>query len=396
MSDLYKVLGIARDAQQEDIRKAYKKLAVEHHPDRGGNPEKFKAVQNAHEVLSDENRRRVYDMTGQDNENLANRGGMAAGGIPFQFSGFGGGFPGGFPGVSFDMSEMFGNLFGGGGQRQRKGGKGPNKYHDIGLKLADFYKGHEIKLKFNQGRKCTACYGSGAESSEQCNPCGGSGIRTITRQIGPGMLAQTRAACDACAGEGKRILKQCPRCHGKKFNEQEKLLEIQIKPGMREGEQLTYTGQCSDSAEFDAPGDVILTLKRADDKEEYLDNYVWKQDDLTIRKQISYAESILGFTVKLDDHPSGLSPTFVWRSGPLIHGAVLQMPDQGMPKKDGSKGKLYIQVLITPPEPKPWSAEDAAKLQSVFGGESSSFDDATNHQLKLDSVNGLNYDKVIN
>jgi len=383
MSDLYKVLGLERNASTEDVRKAYKKLAVEHHPDRGGNPEKFKAVQNAHEVLSDDNRRRVYDMTGQDNENLSHRGGMAAGGIPFQF---GGGGPFGFPGVSFDMSEMFGNMFGGGGQKQRRGGKGPNKYHDVGLRLADFYKGHDIKLKFNQGRKCMSCYGSGAESSESCGPCGGSGVRTLTRQIGPGMLAQTRAACDVCAGEGKRVIKQCSRCQGKKFIEHEKLLEIQIKPGMRDGEQLTYAGQCSDSQEFDSPGDVVLSLKRVDDKGELLDNYIWKQDDLTIRKQISYSESILGFTIKLDDHPSGTAPTFVWRSGPLIHGAVLQMPDQGMPKKDGSKGKLYIQIMITPPEPKAWSTEDAAKLQSVFGGAASSFDDSSHFQLKLHSA----------
>ena len=385
MSDLYKILGLERNAGSDDIRKAYKELAKVNHPDRGGNPEKFKAIQNAHEVLSDENRRRVYDMTGSDNENISQRGGMAAGGIPFQFSGFGGGFPGGFPGVSFDMSEMLGNLFGG-NQKQRRGGKGPNKYHDIGLRLADFYKGHDIKLKFNQGRKCTGCSGTGAESSETCGPCSGSGVRTLTRQIGPGMLAQTRAGCDVCNGEGKRVLKQCSKCHGKKLIEHEKALEIQIKPGMRDGEHLTYNGQCSDSLEFDTPGDVVLTLKRADDRGEILDNYVWTQDDLTIRKQISYSESILGFKIKLDDHPSGLAPTFVWRSGPLIHGAVLQMPNQGMPKKDGSKGKLYIQIMITPPEPKAWSAEDAAKLQAVFGGEASSFEDPNVQTLLIDSV----------
>ena len=170
------------------------------------------------------------------------------------------------------------------------------------------------------------------------------------------------------------------------MTEQEKMLEIQVKPGFRDGEQLTYPGECSDMLEFDSPGDVVLTLKRVDDKDEVLDNYVWTQDDLLIRKQISYAESILGFTIKLDDHPSGLAPTFVWRSGPLIHGAVLQVPNQGMPKKDGSKGKLCIQIKITPPEPKAWSAEDAAKLQSVFGGQSSSFESDTFQQLQVESV----------
>ena len=383
MPDLYQILGVERNAQLDDIRRAYKDLAKTNHPDRGGNPEKFKAIQNAYEVLSNDERRQIYNMTGSDSENVAQRGGMAAGGIPFQFTGFG---SGGFPGVSFDMSEMFGNLFGGGQRQQRRGGKGPSKYHDIGLRLADFYKGHDIKLKFNQARKCSSCQGSGSESSESCGPCGGSGVRLLTRQIGPGMLAQTRASCDVCNGEGKRQIKQCQRCHGKKMTEQEKMLEIQVKPGFRDGEQLTYPGECSDMLEFDSPGDVVLTLKRVDDKDEVLDNYVWKQDDLLIRKQISYAESIMGFTLKLDDHPSGNSPTFVWRSGPLIHGAILQAPNQGMPKKDGSKGKLFIQIMITPPEPKAWSAEDAAKLQSVFGGQSSSFESDTFQQLQVESM----------
>ncbi len=308
---------------------------------------------------------------------------MAAGGIPFQFNGFGGA---GFPGVAFDMSEVFGNLFGGGARQQRRGGKGPNKYHDVGLRLADFYKGHEIKLKFNQARKCVTCRGSGSESSESCGACGGSGVRMITRQIGPGMLAQTKAACDVCSGEGKRVIKQCMKCHGKKMTEHEKMLEIQIKPGYRDGEQLTYQGECSDSIEFDSPGDVVLTLKRVDDKDEVLDNYIWRQDDLLIRKQISYVESIMGFTIKLDDHPSGLAPSFTWRSGPLIHGAVLQAANQGMPKKDGSKGKLRIQIMITPPELKVWSAEDAAKLQSVFGGQSASFESPDANTLVIESA----------
>ena len=386
MPDLYKTLGVEKSASSEAIRSAYKDLAKVNHPDRGGNPEKFKSIQNAYEVLSDENRRRVYDMTGSDSENIAQQGGMAAGGIPFQFMGGMGPFGGGFPGVSFDMSEVFGNLFGGGdGRRARKGGKGPNKYHDVGLRLADFYKGHDIKLKFNQARKCTGCSGSGAEASESCGACGGSGVRIMTRQIGPGMLAQTKAACDVCSGEGKRVIRQCRKCSGKKFTEHEKLLEIVIKPGMKDGEILTYAGECSDSPEYDSPGDVVLTLRRADMKDEVLDVYEWKQEDLLIRKQITYVESILGFTVVLDDHPNGLSPSFSWKGGPLIHGAVLEIPAYGMPKKSGGYGMLRIQVMITPPELKPWSPEDAAKLQSVFGGASSSFDNTTHQVLTASS-----------
>ena len=382
MSDLYSILGLDRNASQEDIRDAFKKLAIKNHPDKGGNAEVYKKIQNAYEVLRDEGRRRVYDMTGSESENMVNQGGMAAGGIPFQFmggmGGMGGMGPFGFPGVAVDMSDVFGNLFGAGdGRRSRKGGKGPNKYHDVGLRLPDFYKGHDIKLKFNQARRCLPCSGTGAESTETCGACGGKGVRMITQQMGP-MIMQSRASCDVCSGEGKRVLRQCRKCNGKRFLENEKLLEIYIKPGMRDGEVLSYSGECSDSAEYDSPGDVVLTLRRVDKKEEDLDVYEWKQDDLLIRKQITYVESILGFQIQLDDHPNGKAPIFAWNGGPLIHGAILQIPDYGMPRKTTGYGSLFIQVMIAPPEVKPWSPEDAAKLQSVLGGESFSFPDGSN------------------
>lgn len=160
--------------------------------------------------------------------------------------------------------------------------------------------------------------------------------------------------------------------------ESEKMLEIHIVPGMKDGEVLSYEGECSDSADYDSPGDVVLTLRRVDKKEEELDVYEWKYEDLLIRKQITYVESLLGFQMKLDDHPNGLSPVFTWNGGPLIHGAVLQMPGFGMPKKAGGYGNLQIQVMIVPPEAKKWSPEDAAKLQSVLGGVSFSFPEGSN------------------
>ena len=209
MSDLYARLGVDKGAGTDEIRRAFKDKARSLHPDKGGNEEEFKKVQEAHEVLSDSDRRRMYDLTGSVNGQGGGMpgGGMAAGGIPFHF--MGGIGPFGMPGVAFDMGDMFGNIFGGGGgprKPQRRGGRGPDKHHDIGLTLADFYRGKEIKLKFNQGRKCESCSGSGAETTEPCGPCSGSGMRTMTRQIGPGMMAQTRMSCDACNGDGVRVM----------------------------------------------------------------------------------------------------------------------------------------------------------------------------------------------
>jgi DnaJ-class molecular chaperone len=374
MSDLYKRLGLEQGASHEEIRRAYKDLAREKHPDRGGDPEEFKLIQEAHEVLTDDDRRRMYDMTGSTQEGGGGGGGpmsgMAAGGFPFHF--MGGAGPFGMPGVAFDMGNVFSHFFGGegggaSGRRPTRGGRGPNKQHDIGMTLRDFYKGKELKLKFNQARRCTPCKGSGAEKTESCGQCSGNGFKLLTRAIGPGIMAQTRAPCDGCGGEGKRVMKACSACHGKRFLEREKQLDIRITPGMRDGENLVFEGECSDSPDFEHPGDVVLTLRRTDGGVGDLDEFEWIGGDLHIRKSVSFAESILGFHRVLGNHPAG-EKTVIWRGGPLVHGAVLRLTGSGMPRQGGGFGDLFLQVLVDAPETRPWTPEEVAKLQSVLGG----------------------------
>jgi len=390
MSDLYGRLGISRGASSDEIKKAYRALAREHHPDKGGNPETFKGIQEAHEVLSDDRRRQMYDMTGstQDQPGGGPMSGMAAGGFPFSMGGNGGPF--GMPGVNFDMGSLFGNMFGGGGQgggRRRHGGKEPSKNHDVGLKLEQFYKGTEIKLNFNQARKCGDCKATGAEAHETCNSCGGQGVRMMTRQIGPGMMVQSQVACDICNGEGKRTLRTCKTCKGKKFLEKEKNLNIRVTPGMREGEQLVFAGECSDTLEYDIPGDVVLMLRLATDGS--APKYEWKDSDLIYRHSVSFAESILGFSVTLADHPSGTSPTYSWRGGPLIHGAVLVMEGGGMPNKTSGFGALKFHICITPPPVTEWSVEDAAKLSAILGANSVTMNGGNTQKLALGSAESV-------
>ena len=370
MPSLYETLGIDRSASTDEIRKAYKTLAREKHPDRGGDAEEFKAIQQAHEILSDDGKRKMYDMTGSTEE--GGDMGMAAGGIPFEFMrGMG---PFGMPGVAFDIGSMFGGIFGGGGgPPRRRPGKAPNKHQDVGLRLADFYAGREIKLKFSQQRRCTGCGGSGAEKSEPCAPCGGRGIRTMARMIGPGMIAQSTGPCDVCSGEGKRVMKTCTSCHGKKFKEREKDLVIQIKPGMREGETFVLSGECSDTPDFEEPGDVVLTLKRVEE-----DAWEWRGSDLYTKVEITFAEAILGFQKSIPGHPSG-SPLLVgWSGIPLVHGSVLKAEGKGMPIRESSQeqsqaqskfGTAYIQILVSPPPQREWTAEERTQLRALFGGE---------------------------
>jgi DnaJ-class molecular chaperone len=373
-SDLYAALGVSRSATTDEIRSAYKSLSLKHHPDRPtGDEEKFKKIQEAHEVLSDPARRSAYDITGSINGESRGMGpmsGMAAGGIPFSFmSG-----PFGIPEVHFNMGDMLNGMFGGGATKgKRRAPVGPNKQHEIGIRFVDFYKGRHIKLTFNQARKCKTCSGSGAEQTEPCGPCGGNGVRTALRQIGPGMIAQTQISCEVCGGEGTRAMKVCRGCQGKKLLESEKQLDIHVEPGMRDGQVLPFAGECSDSLEFDRPGDVLLRLQCV----EIPEPYEWKEDDLWLTTRITYAESVLGFTTTLSTHPSGTSPTVSWQGGPLLHGAVLRREGLGMPRlgETGTGkgfGALFLKIGVIPPPLVPWSSDDAAKLQSVLGGVAAS------------------------
>ncbi len=372
MPSLYDVLGVAKDASGDEIRRAYYGLAKQKHPDRGGNAEEFKQIQQAHEVLSDEGKRKMYDMTGSmDGGDGGAAGGMAAGGIPFQF--MGGMGPFGMPGVSFNFGSMFENLFGGGGPAPPGGakpaarrGKAPNKHSTICITLADFYNGRSIKLTFNQSRRCGGCGGSGAEKTDPCGTCGGRGVRMITQMIGPGLAAQQTRTCDVCSGEGKRVIKQCTACHGKKFQEREKVLTVDIQPGMHEGKTFVFTGECSDTLEHDEPGDVILTLKRTDTSPTS-EEWGWKGHDLWIRKRISFAESIVGFSTTLEGHPSGQPVVVEWQKGAVLHGTTFQVDGKGMPNGTGGYGNCFVQVLVDPPERREWSAADRAALESVFG-----------------------------
>jgi DnaJ-class molecular chaperone len=189
--------------------------------------------------------------------------------------------------------------------------------------------------------------------------------------IGPGMMAQTHAPCDVCSGQGTRVLRACKPCQGKRFIEKEKVLDIRIVPGMIEGQTLVFENECSDTTDFEQPGDVVLTLKRVDPPQGDVDTWEWRGADLWIRKRIQFAESILGFRREIEGHPSGKPFAVSWTKSPLVHGAVLQAPGWGMPNKNGGHGTCYIQILVDPPECREWTTEEREGLNKVFGMQDS-------------------------
>lgn len=346
MSSLYDRLGVQRNSGTDEIKKAYRNLAREHHPDKGGDPEKFKEIQEAHEVLTDERRRQVYDATGSVNEQQHHHSQGPAAGFPF--------------------SDIFANMFGQGGMGgggggggmppPQRGGKGPSNLVNVGLKLENFYRGFEVNMNFKQTRKCRDC----ASSYVTCGICGGAGVRMMAQRMGP-MMMQTQVHCNPCGGKGQTGNSQgCSGCGGNRMVDRDRSLTAKIVPGMREGERIVFEGECSETPECDEPGDIAISLQLERGR------YEWRGDDLWCKHQITYAESILGFEVMMSDHPSGNNPVYRWTEGPLIIGSVLTMTGGGMPRKNGGFGDIKIVIDIQKPQVT-LSPADRESLGRIFG-----------------------------
>jgi DnaJ family protein A protein 2 len=335
-ANLYELLGVARDAEINEIRKAFKKQAMIHHPDKGGDPEKFKEIQHAHDVLTDERRRQVYDMTGSDEEGA-------------------GGMPGGFSGMPFDIGSIFsgmadlgsmgiGGMFGGmGGGGVRRAAvrrpKAPPKIHEIPLKLSDYYKGRQIQVRFERQTFCSACKGQGATSFQSCSPCQGRGVIRQMMQMGPLQMIN-EGPCRECSGAGKLASGNCYKCSGKKTLPEEKVLDVKIEPGMKPGEVLIFPKVCSDDPHFDEPGDVHLVLQEAEGD----NGWTRKGDDLHTTAGITYTESILGSKIKLEGHPGFPDGLEMPIPCGVVNREVMCVKEKGMTRRNGGYGDLYVEI----------------------------------------------------
>ncbi len=330
MPSLYDILGVSRDADTNEIKKAFKKAAMTHHPDKGGDPEKFKEIQRAHEVLTDDRKRQVYDMTGsEDGESH----GPEIHGFPFDmgsmFGGLGGMF-GGMPGM------------GRGAPRVVKRPKAPPKVTEIPLKLYDFYHGRTFQVKFERNKFCETCKGQGATSFQNCTTCKGAGVLRQQIQMGP-MIMVNEGPCHDCQGEGKKASGNCYLCGGKKTMPQEKELSVHIEAGMLPGEVLIFPKECSDDPNYDEAGDVHFKLQEADGD----DGWTRKGNDLETQVTVSFEDSLLGCTKQLQGHPGfpGLEITVPVGT---VNGETVTVVGKGMPKKGtGEFGVLRCHVNVT-------------------------------------------------
>ena len=325
--DLYAVLGVDRSASANDIRKAHQRLARQHHPDKGGEEEMFKKVQQAYEVLSNDEKRRHYDMTGSTEDQ-----GPAVG-----FPGFG---PGGPMPFAFDIGSLFG-MFGQG--KRPKGAQAPPRKETLPLTLEQLYTGHSFTIHLDRSKGCGSCGGSGAARKETCGTCGGQGKTVNVVQMG-GMMAHMQGPCGACGGEGAKVLEVCGTCRGVKRINEKKTLEVKVPAGTAEGEVLIFPEACSEIPEYEKAGDLHLQVQ----VERPGSGRLWTRTGTRLETEavLCLSESLLGCRVELENHPSGELLRVQIPPG-CCSGDVLCLSGYGMPVKGSSQnGDLHLSIRV--------------------------------------------------
>lgn len=336
--DYYEVLGVQRNASEDEIKRAYRKLAMENHPDR--NPgdaaaeQRFKEAADAYAVLSDPQKRAQYDQFGH----------AAVDGA------FGGG-PGGFHDIG-DIFAAFGDIFGRGGGgtifdqffgggRGNRARRGTSLRVDLELTLDDVARGARKTLEIARATPCDTCSGSGCKPGtdpKTCDTCGGHG--EVIR--GQGFI-QIRQTCPACGGQGRQIQHRCPTCRGSGHTRKKSPISITIPPGIEEGHVERIHGQGEASPNGGPPGDLVVVIHIKPHK-----MFERRGDDLLVGVTISYRQAVTGDTVDL---PTITGETVVLKIPPGTQpGTRLRVRNQGLPRIDGyGKGNMVVQVQVSVP-----------------------------------------------
>jgi molecular chaperone DnaJ len=364
--DYYEVLGVEKTASDEDIKKAYKGLAIKYHPDR--NPgdkaaeEKFKEAAEAYSVLSDKEKRARYDQFGMDGVEGAAGFGGGAGGFSMDdiFSMFGDIF-GGRGGGGFGEFGGFGG-FGGGGRQPERVFRGSDLRVKVKLTLQEISEGTEKKLKVKKYVGCPDCNGTGAEkgsSSETCPDCNGTGYVIRSRQSMFGMM-QTQSACPRCSGEGKIIKNKCRKCGGEGIVYGEEIITAKIPAGATSEYQLTMSGKGNAGKRGGVPGDLYIQIVEEDSKELVRDG-----NDLVYNLMLSIPQAVLGAKVDVPTVSGKVRMTVEPGTQP---GKVMRLRGKGLPAINGyGIGDLLVRISVYIPET--LNREEKAHFEALHDSE---------------------------
>jgi len=332
---LYDTLGVAKGASQDEIKKAYRKLARQYHPDKNpGDKEaedRFKEVQGAYDVLSDEEKRKQYDRFGATN----GRPGPGGQNVNYDFSGFDVG----------DLGDLFGGIFGGGtrgGTRaQRQPVRGDDVIADVHLSFEDALHGSEVKVPVELTVSCRECGGTGARPGTApviCPECNGRGVRSESQ----GLFALSQP-CPRCRGNGTVIEQPCPKCHGSGRERRIKTYTVKIKPGVKDGTKIRLKGKGEAGENGGPAGDLIVVTRVASS-----DTYERRGDDLIVQVPVSFATAALGGKVDVQT-PEG--PVTLKIPAGSEDGKLLRIKGRGAPRLNGSgKGDVLARVRIQVPK----------------------------------------------
>ena len=362
---LYDILGVQTADSCTDMKKAYFKLARTHHPDKGGDPEKFKEITKAYEILSDERKRHMYDSYGSTDDQITEDFGMQQGG-------FFGVPPGGFS-FEVNIDDLFGNMFGGSSQKggKKKERKPAPAVQMIGISLEQFYMGHKFDININRKSFCSQCEHTGATSKELCKVCLGTGSISQVVPMGP-ISVHTVGPCIDCQGKGQRVIEVCSKCTGAGFTMEKRTLTVNILPGTKSEETFIFSEVCSDQLEYERPGDAHIVIK--EDKTDPAFSVFKRVGDLLqhleTKQCITLAESLMGCTIMIESHPSYEEGLFIKLPAGSFQGDVYCLSNAGMPipGHTGKHGDLYIriEVDVKPMERKLFTTQGRELLASLF------------------------------
>ena len=327
--DYYEVLGVSKTASQDEIKKAYRKLSKQYHPDINKEPgadEKFKEIAEAYEVLSDETKRSQYDQFGHEGPN----------------QGFGGGFSGGFGG----FEDIFSSFFGGGSRRSDPNAprKGDDLQYRMNISFEDAVFGKQTEIEIPSEESCETCNGSGAKpgtNPKTCETCKGSGQINQTVDTPFGRMVNRRA-CSTCQGTGKIIIEKCTTCHGSGTVQKRKKIKVTIPAGVDDGQQLRVSGQGEAGINGGPPGDLYIVFNVRAHKEFERDG-----DDIYYELKLTFPQAALGDEIEV---PTIHGKVKLKIPAGTQSGAQFRLKDKGVKNVHGyGQGHQYVIVKVVTP-----------------------------------------------